>query len=79
MSHATSGTPARVVPDWRHAAIDHPAPCVLCWTPAACRSQARDMPRHKGCAEVWITSHGRSPADLARLVRRYTSSGGEQR
>jgi hypothetical protein len=52
MSHATSGMPARVVLDWRRGTIGELAPCVLCGTPAACRSPVKDVPCHKGCAET---------------------------
>ena len=55
MSHATSGMPARVVLDWRHGTIGPLAPCVLCGTPALCRSPVKDVPCHKGCAETWIS------------------------
>ena len=79
MSHATSALPARVVLDWRHAAIGDLAPCVLCGTPAVCRSPVKDVPCHKGCAEAWITTHAPSAADRARLIRRYTPRGGEPR
>jgi hypothetical protein len=79
MSHATSATPARVVLDWRHAAIGPLAPCVLCGSAAVCRSPVKDVPCHKGCAEAWITSHARGSADLARLIRRHTPRGGEPR
>jgi hypothetical protein len=62
----------RVVLDWRHGSIGPLAPCVLCGQPALCRSPVRGVPCHKGCAEAWITSHARTEADLARLVRAYT-------
>ena len=51
--------PGRVVLDWRHARIGPLAPCVLCGRPALCRSPAKDVPCHKGCAEAWITAHAR--------------------
>ena len=79
MSHATSGMPARVVLDWRHAAIGPLQPCVLCGKPAACRSPVKDVPCHKGCAEAWITRHARGTPDLARLIRAYTPGRGERR
>ena len=72
MSHATSATPGRVVLDWRHAAIGPPAPCVLCGKPAICRSPAKGVPCHKGCAEAWITVRARNPAHLARLIAQHT-------
>ena len=57
MSHATSGMPARPVAlDWRHGSIGPLEPCVLCGTPALCRSPVtgralpqglrRDLDRH---------------------------------
>ena len=76
MSHATSDAPAGVVLDWRHAAIGDLSPCVLCGTPALCRSPARDVPCHKGCAENWITTHARDAADRRRLIRAHTPNGG---
>lgn len=76
MSHATSDVPAGVVLDWRHATIGDLSPCVLCGTPALCRSPARDMPCHKGCAETWITTHARDAADRYRLIRAHTPNGG---
>lgn len=72
MSHATSGTPGRVVLDWRNATASEPAPCVLCGRPALCRSPATGVPCHKTCAETWITDRARTPADRARLIARYT-------
>ena len=59
---------APVVLDWRHGCIGPLAPCVLCGSPAACRSPVKDVPCHKGCAEAWITAHahsapGHRPAD----------------
>jgi hypothetical protein len=68
--------PGPVVLDWRHADIGDPAPCVLCGTPALCRSPARDVPCHKGCAEAWITTHARDAAHQARLIRDHTPDGG---
>jgi hypothetical protein len=79
MLNATSGMPARVVLDWRHGTIGPLAPCVLCGQQTVCRSPAKDVPCHKACAEAWITHHARSPADLARLIRRYTPGRGEPR
>jgi hypothetical protein len=76
MSHATSGMPAQVVLDWRHGSTGPLAPCVLCDTPALCRSPAKDVPCHKGCAETWITSHAHSALDLARLIRAHTPGTG---
>jgi hypothetical protein len=80
MSHATSAALARpVVLDWRHGTIGPLAPCVLCGTPAVCRSPAKDAPCHKACAETWITSHARGPDDRARLIRTHTPGRGELR
>ena len=79
MSHATSAMPARVVLDWRHGTIGALAPCVLCGTPTVCRSPAKDVPCHKGCAETWITRHARNDIDRARLIRAYTPRRGEPR
>ena len=76
MPNATSAIPARVVLDWRRGTIGPLAPCVLCGTPALCRSPVKDVPCHKGCAEAWITGHARGPADLARLVRTCTPGQG---
>jgi hypothetical protein len=73
MSNATSATPGRVVLDWRHARIGPPAPCVLCGKPAICRSPARGVPCHKGCAEAWITVRARTPEHRARLTAQHTS------
>ena len=72
MSHATSATPGRVVLDWRHAAIGPLAPCVLCGKPAICRSPAKGVPCHKGCAEAWITVRARNPGHRARLIAQHT-------
>jgi hypothetical protein len=79
MSHATSGMPAQVVLDWRHGSTGPLAPCVLCGTPAPCRSPVKDVPCHKGCAETWITSRAYSAPDLARLIRAHTPARGEPR
>ena len=79
MSHATSAVPARVALDWRPGTIGPLAPCVLCGTPAICRSPVKDVPCHKGCAEAWITTHARNERDRARLTRLYTPGRGEQR
>ena len=79
MSHATSAMSARVVLDWRHGSIGPLGPCVLCGTPAVCRSPVKDVPCHKSCAEAWITTHASGPADLARLIRACTPSRGEPR
>jgi hypothetical protein len=77
MSNATSVMPVRVVLDWRKGQVsDQPAPCVLCSRPALCRSPARDVPCHKGCAETWITGHARNPAHLARLITAHTPGKG---
>ena len=75
MSHVSSGMPARPVLDWRHGSIGPLEPCVLCGTPALCRSPVKDLPCHKGCAEAWITMHAADAADLARLVRDYSAAG----
>jgi hypothetical protein len=61
-----------VVLDWRHGTVGPLAPCVLCGSPALCRSPARNQPCHKQCAESWITAHARDAAELARLVRAHT-------
>ena len=79
MLNATSGMPGRVVLDWRRGNIGPLAPCVLCGTPALNRSPVKDVPCHKGCAEIWITAHARDASDLARLIRQYTPGRGEQR
>jgi hypothetical protein len=79
MLNATSGMPARVVLDWRHGSIGPLAPCVLCGTLALNRSPVKGVPCHKGCAETWITGHGRGPADVARLIRLHTPARGEPR
>jgi hypothetical protein len=78
MSDATSVLLARVVLDWRKGQVSgQPAPCVLCGRPALCRSPARDVPCHKGCAEAWITAHAQSPGQLATLIARYTPGTAE--
>jgi hypothetical protein len=79
MSHATSAMPARVALDWRHGTIGPLEPCVLCGTPAACRSPVKGVPCHKGCAETWIIDHARDERDRARLIGLYTPGRGEQR
>ena len=79
MSHVSSGMPARPVLDWRHGSIGPLEPCVLCGTPALCRSPVKDVPCHKGCAETWIASHARDAGHLARLIRDCTPRGGEPR
>ena len=79
MSHATSGMPASVVLDWRHATIGDLAPCVLCGTPALSRSPVKDVPCHKACAETWISTHAHSAADLTRLISAHTPGRGEPR
>jgi len=76
MSHATSVTAARVGLDWRHGSIGPLAPCVLCGHLAICRSPARNLPCHKGCAEAWIAAHARDAADLARLIALHTPRKG---
>jgi hypothetical protein len=72
MSHATSATPDRVVLDWRHGGVGPLAPCVLCGKPAICRSPAKGVPCHKGCAEAWITVRARDDATRARLITQHT-------
>ena len=79
MSHATSVTPGPVVLDWRKGQIGDLSPCVLCGKPALCRSPAKDVPCHKGCAETWITDHARNARDRARLIRPYTPGKGGTR
>ena len=76
MSHAISGMPARPVLDWRHGSIGPLEPCVLCGTPALCRSPVKDVPCHKGCAEAWITTHACDAAHLRQLIAAYTPKGG---
>ena len=76
MHNATSAMPACVVLDWRRGTIGPLAPCVLCGTPAVCRSPVKDVPCHKACAETWITRHA---SELARLIRAYTPGRGERR
>ena len=75
MPNATSAARPRVVLDWRHAQVGQPAPCVCCGRPALCRSPARDVPCHKGCAEARITARARGPAHLARLIAASTPKG----
>jgi len=80
MSHATSGMPARPVSlDWRNGSTGPLEPCVLCDTPALCRSPVTGVPCHKGCAETWIAAHARSASEIARLIRAYTPGRGEPR
>jgi hypothetical protein len=79
MSHATSVTPGGVVLDWTRAAIGPLAPCVLCGTPALCRSPVKDVPCHKGCAEAWINDHAADAAERARLIAAYTPGRGDGR
>jgi hypothetical protein len=76
MSNATSATPGRVVLDWRHADVGPLAPCVLCGKPAICRSPAKGVPCHKGCAEAWITACARNPGHLAWLIDQHTPKAG---
>jgi hypothetical protein len=77
MSHATSHAPGGpVVLDWRHAETGPPAPCVLCNGLTICRSPARDVPCHKGCAEAWITVHATTSAQRARLIAAHTPRKG---
>lgn len=76
MPNATSGVAGGVALDWRRGRIGPPAPCVLCTRPASCRSPVKDVPCHKTCAEAWITTHARSDADAARLIRLYTPGRG---
>ena len=80
MYHATSGMPARpVILDWRHGTIGPLAPCVLCGHRTVCRSPAKDVPCHKGCAEAWIKDHARTPGQLARLIADFTPGQGAAR
>ncbi len=79
MSNATSVMPGGVVLDWRRGPIGPLAPCVLCGTPALCRSPVKDVPCHKGCAEAWITTHAANAADRARLIRLHTPGRGDGR
>jgi hypothetical protein len=79
MPNATSVMPGGVVLDWRRGRTGPLAPCVLCGRPALCRSPARDVPCHKGCAEAWISAHARNDIDRARLIRRHTPGRGEPR
>jgi hypothetical protein len=72
---ADSTSPGAVVLDWRHAAIGPLAPCVCCGRPALCRSPAKDVPCHKGCAEAWINDHARDAAHQRQLIRAYSSKG----
>ena len=77
MSHATSRVPGGpVIPGWRHAQIGPPQPCVLCDGLTVCRSPARGVPCHKGCAEAWITTHATTDADRARLIAAHTPGKG---
>ena len=76
MCHATSTLPGGVALDWRHAATGPPAACVLCEGLTCCRSPARGLPCHKGCAEAWITLHAATPACRARLVAAHTPRRG---
>jgi len=79
MPNATSVMSGGVVLDWRRGTIGPLAPCVLCGRPALCRSPARDVPCHKGCAEAWITSHTSDDRARARLIRLHTPGRGEPR
>ncbi|MGI9006630.1 MAG: hypothetical protein ACR2FU_10620 [Streptosporangiaceae bacterium] len=76
MSNATSGTAVVVALNWCKGRTGPPAPCVLCTRPALCRSPARGVPCHKGCAEAWITTHARDAGHRAQLVRAHTPGGG---
>ena len=58
MPESTAAVPGGVVLDWRRGRIGPLAACVLCGTAALCRSPARGVPCHKGCAEAWITARG---------------------
>ena len=77
MTQITPAAPAGVVLDWRHAQVGPPEPCVFGDGPALCRSPARHVPCHKGCAEAWITRHARDAAHLAALVRAHTPHAGQ--
>jgi hypothetical protein len=76
MPNATSVMPGPVVLDWRKGQIGDLSPCALCGQPALCRSPAKDVPCHKGCAETWITTHARDAGHLAQLIRDHTPNGG---
>lgn len=76
MPNATSTSPGRAFLDWRRGQIGDLAPCVLCGKPALCRSPAKGLPCHKGCAEAWITANAKNAADLARLIAANTPHGG---
>jgi len=78
MPNATSPAPGRAFLNWRRGQIGDLAPCVLCGKPALCRSPAKSLPCHKGCAEAWITAHATNAADLARLIAAHTPRGGGQ-
>jgi hypothetical protein len=71
-----AGPPFVVVLDWRTARVGPLAPCVLCGTPAVCRSPGKHAPCHKQCAESWIATHARDHADLARLIGQATPARG---
>ena len=79
MSHATSGMPARVVLDWRHGTIGPLAPCVLCGTPASAGPRSRTCPATRAAPRPGSPPTPAAPADLARLIRRYTPGRGEPR
>jgi hypothetical protein len=49
---------------------------VLCGKPAICRSPAKGVPCHKGCAEAWITVRARDPEHRARLITAHTPKPG---
>jgi hypothetical protein len=76
MSNSTAVVPGGVVLDWRHGEIGPLAPCVLCGTPALCRSPVKDVPCHKGCAEAWITTHARNAAHQRQLIAAHTPRRG---
>jgi hypothetical protein len=78
MPNATSLPPGGVILDWTRGSIGELAPCVLCGTPALCRSPVKDVPCHKGCAEPWISTHAANPAQRARLMAAYTPRGGRR-
>ncbi len=76
MPHATSALPGGVVLDWTRARTGPSEPCVFGDGPTVCRSPAKDVPCHKGCAEAWIAAHARDAAHLRQLVAAYTPNGG---
>ena len=76
MPNVTSAALVVVALDWRKGLTGPPAPCVLCTRPALCRSPARNVPCHKGCAETWVATHAADAVTRARLIRAHTPHGG---